>query len=199
MFDTTPLTEAMQAKRAFLWATMAPEQQAQLQGFNPEEVALLDFGTLPYIVVPKASEASQQQTNVVGGIAGAITFALVQNSEIGHSMVCTIAGGKVSCSGRHTVNGPQFTSHFTYSSVGAVDGDTMDVQARTIVEFRGTGKGGCNATEEHLAREQIVLEQSGRALTVGHSTGKHLGASTCGGPAAWSNDYSVVGTWRVVQ
>ncbi len=196
VFDTAPLTKAMEAKRAFLWATMAPEERAQLQGFNPQEVTLLDFGTLPYVLVPKTSEATQQQMNIDRGIAGGSTFTLVQNLEIGHSMVCTITDGKVSCAGQHSVSGTQFTSQFMYSSSGVVNGDTMDVQARTILEFRGTSKGGCSATEEHLAREQIVLEQGGRALTTGHFTARHLGASTCGGPAAWSGNYSLIGTWH---
>ncbi len=84
VFDTAPLTQAMQAKRAFLWETMAPEERAQLQGFNPEEVQLLDFATLPYVLVPKqptpsaATPSPQDQAALTTGnvLAGVRKFSI---------------------------------------------------------------------------------------------------------------------------
>ncbi len=85
VFDTAPLDEAMQAKRAFLWETMSPEERAQLQSFNPEEVTLLDFGTLPYVPVPKqpapdapATPSPQDQAALTTGnvLAGVRKFSI---------------------------------------------------------------------------------------------------------------------------
>jgi hypothetical protein len=79
VFDKAPLAEAMEAKRAFLWATMAPEERAQLQVFKPEEVALIDFGTLPYVPVPKqpAPDAKQQAALTTGNVlAGVRKFTI---------------------------------------------------------------------------------------------------------------------------
>ncbi len=90
VFDKAPLAEAMEAKRAFLWATMAPEERAQLQTFKPEEVTLLDFGTLPYVPVLKqpaptvpVTPPSQDQTALTTGnvLAGVRRFSIAKMME----------------------------------------------------------------------------------------------------------------------
>ena len=102
VFDKAPLAEAMEAKRAFLWATMAPEERAQLQGFNPEEVTLLDFGTLPYVLVPKQSGPGvpepdvQQQAALPPGAVGSL-LAGVKKIVIDVPTTCMIDSGRVTC------------------------------------------------------------------------------------------------------
>ena len=90
VFDKALLNEAMEAKRAFLWATMAPEERAQLQAFKPEEVALLDFGTLPYVPVLKqpapqapAMPLPQDQAALTTGnvLAGVRKFSIAKMVE----------------------------------------------------------------------------------------------------------------------
>jgi hypothetical protein len=85
VFDTAPLDQAMQARRAFLLQTMSPEQQAQLQTFSPEEVQLIDFAALPYVVMPKqpapqapATPSSQDQAALTTGnvLAGVRKFSI---------------------------------------------------------------------------------------------------------------------------
>jgi hypothetical protein len=89
VFDEAPLDQAMQAKRAFLWDTMAPEERAKLQGFNPEEVELLDFGTLPYVLTPKQSTSEAQQP---GGLTTGDVLAGVRKFKIGEE-IWEISGG----------------------------------------------------------------------------------------------------------
>jgi hypothetical protein len=84
VFDTAPLDQAMQARRAFLLQTMTPDQQAQLQVFKPEEVALIDFGALPYVPMPKqpAPDAQRQAALTTGNVlAGVRKFSIGANDE----------------------------------------------------------------------------------------------------------------------
>ncbi len=55
VFDTAPLTQAMEAKRAFLWATMAPEERAQLQGL---QTGRGDAARLRYAALCPGAEAA---------------------------------------------------------------------------------------------------------------------------------------------
>ncbi len=199
VFDTAPLTEAMEAKRAFLWATMAPEERAQLQGFNPEEVTLLDFGTLPYVLVPKqplsqAPAAPPQQEAALGdSVPG--SFLITWDTMPDHSFPCTITGTKVSCTDEMSRGG----GHLTSSSTGTVSGNTLDatldVQTRSI--WRTTGV--CPSTTEFVGHEKMTLEKGGRVVTSGSVVGTVVSQSgpCTGGPKTWTASHNnVTGKWR---
>lgn len=135
VFDTAPLDQAMQARRAFLLQTMTPEQQAQLQVFKPEEVALLDFGSLPYVPMPKqpapaapATPSPQDQAALTTGNV----LAGVRKFSIGPE-VWEISGGVATF---HTVY-PGPPTHADYTARGSVSVNRIEGTMTWLMRVEG--------------------------------------------------------------
>jgi hypothetical protein len=195
VFDRAPLNDAMEAKRAFLWATMAPEERAQLQAFKPEEVALLDFGALPYVPVLKQpvpgvpAAPSQQEATLGDGVPA--SFELNQNSQVNYPLACTVTGERVSCFGRHA-QGPGMT--LTITLTGTRAGNVLEMDNFTVFEATT----GCTSRAEYRGHDTIALEKGGRATIHGSLTARQtLRDSSCKGPLTWGGPYQATGSWRV--
>ncbi len=189
VFDTAPLDEAMQAKRAFLWETMSPEERAQLQSFNRrEEVTLLDFGTLPYVPVPKqpAPDAQQQAALPPGGVDNLLAGA--RRIVLDGPTICTIDNGQVNCTPPPVNTGPGL-SVLSHSLSGVVAGDTLELELQRVLKQ-------WNCTVADRGHIQVVLEAGGRAHYKQTTT---LVVSGCDKPMTRADNYTSVGTWRVLQ
>ena len=206
VFDTAPLAGAMQAKRAFLWETMAPEERAKLQTFNPEEVQLLDFGTLPYVLVPKqptqdaaAMDAQQQAAlppAVIGDpLAGVKTLEINPNSEIDFPLACIIEGARFKCTARGTIG----LIRYDYSISGTVAGNILEGDSHDRTVFK-SADGKCGYTAEVTGHETMTLESDGRVLSSDLFTTTFLSQSgDCGYAGSFSGSGDSVGTWRAVN
>ena len=163
VFDKAPLAEAMEAKRAFLWATMAPEERAQLTAFKPEEVTLLDFGTLPYVPVLKQPAASGTQQQAALGDTVPSSFAIVWDTQPDLAIPCTISGGNVSCGYERDLP----AGHETSSMQGSIGGSTLDAMLDVQTRTNWRTKPPCPQTTEFTGHGKIMLEKGGRVVTSG--------------------------------
>jgi hypothetical protein len=137
VFDTAPLDQAMQARRAFLLQTMSPEQQAQLLGFNSEEVQLIDFAALPYVTVPKHPQpnASPPSPQDQAALTTGNVLAGVRKFSIG-DQVWEISGGVAKNGGIY----PGPPTHTVYTARGTVSVNRIDGTMTFL--HRGEGKCG---------------------------------------------------------
>ncbi len=201
VFDTAPLDQAMQTRRAFLLQTMAPEQQAQLQVFKPEEVSLLDFGALPYVPVPKEpalttpaatpSPQAQQQAALPPAVVGDLLVG-VKKIVLDGPTVCTIDNGQVNCT-QPPANIGSAVRQISRSLSGVVTGNTLELALRDVFEARDAK---CTVTTVYQGHYQVALEAGGRALGKQTVT---MSVTGCSKPMTTTNNYSGVGTWRVLE
>ena len=187
VFDRAPLNEAMEAKRAFLWATMAPEERAQLQAFKPEEVALLDFGTLPYVPVLKQPVPDTQQQTALPAAVGGLLIG-VKKIMLEGPTICTIDSGQVSCTLPPGNIGPAVRI-LSRSLSGVVAGNILELELREAFTINE-----CSVT--YRGHHQVVLEAGERAhykITIA------MVVSGCDRPMSRTDTYTSVGTWRVLE
>ena len=197
VFDKAPLAEAMEAKRAFLWATMAPEERAQLTAFKPEEATLLDFGTLSYVPVlkqpaPQTSTPDAQQQAALPPAAIGNLLTGVKKIVLDGPTVCTIDSGQVNCT-QPPVNIGSAVRIVSRSLAGVAAGNTLELELRDVFEARDAK---CTVTTVYRGHYQVVLEAGGRAIAKQTVTMSVKGCST---PMTTTNNYSGVGTWRVLE
>jgi hypothetical protein len=197
VFDTAPLDQAMQARRAFLLQTMSPEQQAQLQSFSPQEVQLIDFAALPYVPVLKQPapqtpepDAQQQAALPPDDFSTLASFQLNQNDQVSYPLVCNANDGRVSCFGKHS-QGPGMTLTITLNGTRA--GNVLEMENFTVFEATS----GCTSRAEYRGHDTITLEKGGRANIRGSLTARQtLRDKSCKGPDTWGGDYQAKGSWR---
>ena len=192
----------MRAKMdALMLQAMSPEERAMLEAsstFGGGEVQLLDFGTQPYVPVPKQPASSvpstpqQQQAALGDSLPG--SFLITWDTMPDHSFPCTISGTKVSCTDEMSLGG----GHLTSSMTGTVSGSTLDamldVQSKSI--WRTTGV--CPSTTEYVGHEKMTLEKGGRVVTSGSVVGTIVSQSgpCTGGPKTWTASHNnVTGKW----
>ncbi len=197
-FDTAPLTRAMEAKRAFLWATMAPEERAQLQGFNREEVTLLDFGTLPYVLVPKQpAPDAQQQAALPPAVVGDLLVG-VRKIMLDGPTICTIDSGRVDCT-QPPANIGSAVRIVSRSLAGVVAGNILELEWRDVFESHDER---CTNRTVYQGHRQFALEADGRALDKGSVTMTSSVSGNpgiCGKSMTRTGNGTNVGTWRVLE
>ncbi len=197
VFDTAPLTKAMEAKRAFLWATMAPEERAQLQGFNPEEVTLLDFGTLPYVLVPKQPlPDAQQQAALPPGGPSTVTGNIQIHPDSDMPFNCTIAGGAMRCESSYALG----SERWRYQFEGTISGSTATGYQSTVHEQRY--QSGCGYRDLMRFPARYDFEDGGRVRITLSPAPVTVLSNTCPEPppiAKTSPGASGVDTWRARQ
>ncbi len=194
VFDTAPLDQAMQARRAFLLQTMAPEQQAQLQVFKPEEVSLLDFGTLPYVPIPKQPVGTQQQAALppVGAPTGDF---LIDIGDAG-ALNCTVAAGTVRCEGSYALG----MARWKYMFDGTLNGSTATGTHSTILDQRY--QSGCGYRELMQWPSRLDFEDGGRVRVTQSQGTIKLVSNSCPVPPRSvmpPGGSSGVTTWRPRQ
>ncbi len=196
VFDTAPLDQAMQARRAFLLQTMSAEQQAQLQTFKSEEVALLDFGTLPYVPVLKQppSQAPTPGPQQQAALPPPSSFlAGVRKIELFGRITCDIAGGQVTCRDEQ-VDEARMIRIFT----GTIGGNRIDgtIAWDVTAGFRHP----CPTKAKGTQKVTYTLAADGTAKIDGGII-YWTKAEDCSGYRArdTSPASSGVGTWRVLE
>ena len=184
LVDTDPLVQKMQAHEAALYRLLSPELAEMIKtsaSFGGGEMQLQDWGRL--VATPAQDQAA------LGGELPA-SFVLNQNSELNQPVICKISGQAVACSGQHTLP----LGQVTYSLSGTVNGNTLNVQSRSLLLTKADK---CNETVEYLGHEQIVLQVDGRASTDGSFNMRVLARSGyCGSPTSLTGNHSLVGTWK---
>jgi hypothetical protein len=205
VFDTTPLDQAMQARRAFLLQTMSPEQQAQLQTFSPEEAQLIGFAALPYVPVLKQplpqTPADQQQSALPPGgpstVTGDIDIVL-WNAEYPDYRVpasCRILSGTMHCEGRKT--DPHVVINYSFD--GTISGSAavgyLSENMQTLLQ-------GCGQRYAIRFPMRYDFEDGGRMRGTASVGTQQLISNTCPQPEPASratNAHTVVGTWQVAR
>ncbi len=204
VFDTAPLTQAMQAKRAFLWETMAPEERAQLQGFNPEEVQLLDFATLPYVLVPKqpmpdAAATDAQDQAALPPPSGPLSGVRKIKVSIGSGVIWEIDGNVATS--RQDASGP-YTDAVLIGR-GAVSGVRIDGFITSDSHDRPNSPGCHYVTREEWPVTMIFNAEGG--VSVEWGAGQHRVISrtgTCSPPPGFTAPIAArkfQARWEVVR
>ncbi len=197
VFDTAPLTEAMEAKRAFLWATMAPEERAQLQGLQSgrgDAARLRHAALCPGAEATGAWRPGAGRAAAGGAAAAAVGDLLVGVKKIvlDGPTICTIGNGQVDCT-QPPANIGSAVRQISRSLSGVVRGNTLELALRDVFEARDAK---CTVTTVYHGPYQVVLEAGGRALGKQSIT---MSVTGCSAPMTTTNNYSGVGTWRVLE
>jgi hypothetical protein len=197
VFDTTPLDQAMQARRAFLLQTMSPEQQSQLQSFSPEEVQLIDFAALPYVPVLKQPQsnapatADQQQAVLPAGNV----LAGVRKIELFGQINCDIAGNRVTCRDEQKDD-----AYIVRTFSGTISSDRID---GTIVWDMTAGiRSSCQTRGRGTQRLTYTFSADGAVKADAGPISWGPGSSTCPGyrpSSSTTPGSSFVGKWRVLE
>jgi hypothetical protein len=169
-----------------------------LQVFKPEEVALLDFGALPYVPVPKqpAPDAKQQAALPPAVIGDLLTG--VRKIVLDGPTTCTIDRGQVDCI-QPPANVGSAVRVVSRSLAGVVAGNTLELEWKDTFEAR-TEK--CINRTVYQGHRQIALQADGRAFDKGSVTmtvSVSGNPEICGTSTTRTGSGTSVGTWRVVQ
>ena len=200
VIDPLPMAEMRAKMDALMLQAMSPEERAQLEAsatFGAGEVQLLDFGTLPHVPVPKQplpnvpARDAQQQAALPPVVVGDLLVG-VRKFVLDGPTVCTIDSGQVNCT-QPPANIGSAVHQISRSLSGVLNGNTLELELRDVFEARDAK---CTVTTIYWGHYQVVLEDGGRALGKQTVTMSVTGCST---PMTTTNNYSGVGTWRVLE
>ncbi len=200
LFDDTKLHEALMARDQFLREQGADDLKAawsQLRmvskDFNPAGVELVGPGSTPYIVPPKPPLPDPQQQAALPPASVGDLLAGVKKIAFDGPTTCTIDNGQVNCS-QPPANIGSAVRVISRSLSGVVAGNSLELEHRDVFEAKDAK---CTSRTVYRGHYQVILEAGGRALI---KTSMTLDVSgNCGKPISRSDNYSGVGTWRVLE